>query len=194
MPYPSRIQADRLGRDALAVVEAKGWESWSLRDVATSLGVSVNALYRYVDDRDDLVVAVAEAAALALGSHLAEATGDGEARLIELARRYVTFSVERPHAFSAFVQAKPPLDDPRVAAWFAVLRLVIDEVEVLLPDASAAAAFAYWALIRGRAELARGPTNLGEPTAGLQDAVRALLLGFRQLGTVPSPLSLPEIP
>lgn len=193
MPYPARIDPEKLGQNALEVVEARGWDAWSLRDVARSLGVSVNALYRYVDDREDLVVAVGEAAAQALGARLSEAKGEGEARLIDLAQRYVEFSVERPHAFSAFVHAKPPPDDGRIAAWYAVFREVRGEVEALLPDAMDAAMFAYWALVRGRAELARGPTKVAGPTDGLADAVRALLLGYRQLGTVASPL-LPHLP
>lgn len=187
MPYPSRIDADSLGRNTLKIVETLGWDAWSLRDVARALGVSVNALYRYVDSREDLVVAAGEAAALELQAHLAEAAGEGEARLVELAHRYVLFAVARPHAFSAFVHAKPFEDDPRIAAWRSVLREVRNEVVALLPDASSAAALAYWALIRGRAELARRPTSFAAPTAGLSHAVKALILGFRQMGKVPSP-------
>lgn len=63
MPYPSKIEPKNLSRDALKVVEARGWDSWSPRDVARSLGVSANALYRYVQNREDLVVATGEAAA-----------------------------------------------------------------------------------------------------------------------------------
>ncbi len=188
MPYPARIDPDRLGRNALEVVEARGWDTWSLRDVARSLGVSVNALYRYVDDREDLVVAVGEAAALDLGARLADAEGDGVVRLIDLAHRYIAFSVERPHAFSAFVHAKPPPEDPRVSAWFSVIREVRREMEALLPEAIVASTFAYMALLRGRAEMARGPTKTADPTDGLADAVRALVLGYQQLGPVASPL------
>jgi len=61
---------------------------------------------------------------------------------MDQAARYVRFGVQRPHAFSAYIHAKPPTDDPRVA----------------------------------------------DPTAGLEEAVKALLLGFRHLGVVPSPL------
>jgi AcrR family transcriptional regulator len=187
MPYPAKIESRNLGRDALKVVEARGWDAWSLREVASSLGVSANALYRYVNSREDLVVAVGEAAAAELGAYMGEAAGVGEARLIELAHRFVTFSVERPHAFSAFVHAKPREDDPRIGAWRSVVQQVRSEVATLVPDAASAAAFAYWALIRGRAELARRPTSVGAPTAGLKEAVRALLLGFKQLGRVDSP-------
>ena len=133
------------------------------------------------------MVAAGEAAARDFKAHLAEAVGEGEARLIELAHRFVEFSVQRPHAFSAFVHAKPREDDARIAAWQDVLNEMRDEFATLLPEATSAAAYAYWALIRGRAEFARRPTSLGSPTAGLEEAVRALLIGFRQLGKVASP-------
>jgi AcrR family transcriptional regulator len=187
MPFPSKIKASSLGRDALEVVEARGWDGWSLRNVASHLGVSVNALYRYVNSREDLVVAVGEEAAHELRAYLAKARGKGEARLIAMARRYIQFSISRPHAFSAFVHAKPQEDDPRIVAWRAVVQEVRKEVAVVLPDATSAAAFAYWAFIRGRAELARRQTSVGAPTAGLKEAVRALLLGYKHLGKVKSP-------
>jgi AcrR family transcriptional regulator len=65
MPYPSHIDPAQIGPRALAVVEARGWDQWSLREVAGELGVSPNALYRYVDGRDGLVVAIGAAAAWA---------------------------------------------------------------------------------------------------------------------------------
>jgi AcrR family transcriptional regulator len=187
MPYPSQIDAQNLGCDALKIVEARGWAAWSMRDVASELDVTVNAIYRYVDNREDLVVAVGEAAAHALAAHLGKAKQQGEARLIELAHRYIKFSVNRPHAFAAFVHAKPPSDDPRIAAWFGVLNQVHEVMAALLPEATSAATFTCWAFLRGRAELARGPRQPISPTAGLDDAVRALVAGFRALGTVPSP-------
>ena len=63
VPYPSKIDSERLGSIALVVVEEKGWEGWSLRDVAARLGVAPNALYRHVDDREDLIVEIGAAAA-----------------------------------------------------------------------------------------------------------------------------------
>lgn len=193
MPYPSQIQPEEIGPRALRVVEEKGWQGWSLREVAGALGVTPNALYRYVEDRDDLVVSIGAAAAAELGEELAAARGAGRARLVDLARRYVRFAVDRPHAFSAFAHAKPAPDHPKIEAWFTLWEAVYADFVELVPRSAEAAAFAFWALVHGRAELARGPAMLAGPTAGLEDAVAALLDGFERMGRVPSPLP-PHVP
>lgn len=188
MPYPQRIDAERLGADALAFVEERGWERWSLRELAASLGVSANALYRYVADRDDLSLAIAEAAVRALLVEVRASQGEGLDRLVDMAVRYVTFSEQRPHAFSAFVGAKPAPNHPRFGVWRTLWLEVREVVATVTPEAVDAAGFAYWAVIHGRAELARGPAPLAAPTEGLAVAVRAVMKGFADLGAVPSPL------
>ncbi|MEO0602220.1 MAG: TetR/AcrR family transcriptional regulator, partial [Myxococcota bacterium] len=188
MPYPQRIDVERLGANALAFVEARGWENWSLRELAASLGVSANALYRYVADREELSLAIAEAAARELLTELRTTDGEGVDRLVDMALRYVRFSAERPHAFSAFVQAKPEPDHPRFAVWRTLWLEVRQTVADVTPEAIDAAGFAFWALVHGRAELARGPARLAAPSEGLADAVRALAAGFVAMGEVASPL------
>lgn len=188
VPYPSRIDAEALGRDALAVVEASGWEGWSLRDVARALGVSANALYRHVADRDDLMVAMGEAAAEQLRTAMTPDKSTPGDELVEMARRYVDFAMQRPAAFSAFCQAKPEPDHPRAGAWLRLWLDVCDRIQPVLPNAVDAAAFAFWSLVHGRAELLRGPARHLDPTAGLAVAVTALIEGFAHRGPVPSPL------
>ncbi|MEZ0472881.1 TetR/AcrR family transcriptional regulator [Luteimonas salinilitoris] len=188
MPFPARIDPETLGADALAIVEELGWDAWSLREIAKGLGVSPNALYRHVSDRDSLLVSVGVAAVHELRAALNKSRAKGRDRILDLARRYVRFAIRRPHAFAAFVHAKPEPDDPRAQAWFLLWTEVLEEIRALLPESSAAAAFAFWSLIHGRAELARGPARSAEPTAGLDVAVDALLRGFESLGEVPSPL------
>lgn len=188
MPYPSRINPERLGAETLAVIEARGWEEWSLRDVAKELGVSANALYGHVGSRDELLVTAGEEAARQLAAALRHARGQGIERLVSLARAYVRFAVQRPDAYSAFAYAKPNPDHPRIGAWLRLWTDVRAQFEALLPDATDAAGFAFWALVHGRAELARGPARMASPTAGLDEAVRALVLGFKQMGAVESPL------
>ncbi len=188
MAFPSRINPETLGSDSLAVVESLGWSNWSLREIAKTLRVSPNALYRYVEDREGLVVSIGAAAAQELHAAMRASRYRGRRRLLDYGRRYVTFAVSRPHAFAAFVHAKPSPADPRSESWTRVWSDVLGEVHRLLPRSSAAAAFAFWSLIHGRAELALGPASLAEPTAGLDAAIEALLLGFAQLGDVQSPL------
>jgi AcrR family transcriptional regulator len=188
VPFPARIDPEQLGAQTLAVIEDRSWEAWSLRDVAKELGVSANALYGHVGGRDELLVAAGEAATRELARALRRARGRGVDRLVSMANAYVRFAVRRPHAYGAFAYAKPNPDHPRIGAWLELWAHVRAQVETMLPDAADAAAFAFWALTHGRAELARGPARMAGPTMGLDVAVRALVLGFEQLGTVDSPL------
>lgn len=159
-----------------------------MRELGASLGVSANALYRYVGDRDGLAVAIGAAAAEALGTALTASEGQGLDRLVDIAHRYVQFATERPHAFSAFAKAKPRPDHPRFAVWRAIWVEVRRTFDDVTPHAGDAAGFAFWALVHGRIELARGPAPLAAPTDGLPEAVAALVRGFAAGGAVPSPL------
>jgi AcrR family transcriptional regulator len=188
VPFPARIDPEQLGAQTLAVIESQGWETWSLRDVAKELGVSATALYRHVGSRDELLVAAGEAATRELAKALRRARGEGVERLVSMANAYVRFAVRRPHAYGAFAYSKPAPDHPRIGAWLQLWADVRGQVETMLPAAADAAAFAFWALAHGRAELARGPARMAEPTAGLEEAVRALVLGFAEMGCVASPL------
>lgn len=196
MVYPARLEPDELGVRALEVVETKGWGRWSLRDVARSLGVSANALYRYVDGKSGLEIAIAEAATRELLKALRRINGSNTTRALEFARCYVRFATDRPDAFAAFVHAKPAPDHPKIATWNALWIECLRLFAQLVPDAPEAAGFAFWALVHGRAELARGPAAMAAPTAGLDKAVEALIEGYRSLSPVPSPLPahVPSLP
>ncbi|MEM1031511.1 MAG: helix-turn-helix domain-containing protein [Myxococcota bacterium] len=190
MPFPARIDASALGEQALAVAEARGWDHWTLRDVAQALGVTPNALYRHVGDRAGLVVAMGEAATRAL--HAALAAGppleSDEDMVIRMTLRMADFAKRRPHAYAAFMRAKPAPDDAAALAWLQLWDLVNATVRVAVPASGDAAAFALWALLVGRIELYFGPAAGAPLEAGLEASVRALMAGFRSVGPVMSPL------
>ena len=190
VPYPSQIDAERIGAVGLDVVERAGWDDWSLRDVAKQLDVTPNALYRHVDGRSGLLVEIGSHAA----RHLAESlttpkeSQDPLAAVVAVGERYVDFAVSRPHAYAAFTAAKPDIDNPAVEPWLALWVTVRSIVADAVPDSPDAAAFALWALIHGRVSLASGPARMASATAGLADAIRALLAGFRAGEPVASPV------
>jgi AcrR family transcriptional regulator len=192
MPYPAQIDPQTLGERALEVAEAQGWDTWTLRDVAAALGVTANALYRHVGDRSGLAVAMGEAATEALHAALvtdAERNDEEpDAAVRSLAHRFVAFAAERPHAYAAFMRAKPPPEDPAMAAWMLLWDEVNACVRRAVPDAADAAAFALWALLHGRIELAAGPAYGAAIGAGLDQAVDAMLTGYRSISPVASPL------
>jgi AcrR family transcriptional regulator len=188
MPYPSQVDPEQLPKQGLAFVEKRGWDGWSVREFSASLGVSANALYRYIGDRENFATSIGAVACEQLQVALDAVEAAGADRLVGLARAYVRFAVDRPDAFSAFIHAKPDMDDPRIASWLGLWRCLREAVASVLPNAADAAAFALWGQMHGRAELARGPTRMAVPDAGLESAVLALAEGYRALGTVASPL------
>ncbi len=175
------------------MAEAKGWRHWSLRDVAGELGVTANALYRYVGDKAGLVVAMGEAATRQLHAHCCDSlppvhAADPDERVVLLAGRFVDFAVRYPERYAAFVDAKPDPDDPGIRAWVELWDEVNAIVRQAVPDAGDAAAFALWAFLHGRIGIGTGPAKLAAVDAGMDDAVMALLGGFRARSPVPSPL------
>jgi AcrR family transcriptional regulator len=85
---------------AVAIIERRGADAITLREVASSVGVTHGAAYRHFEDKTALLAAVAEDGYRALVSRLlASATGDRRgprARLEALAEAYVAFAMERP--------------------------------------------------------------------------------------------------
>ncbi|MBP0589578.1 TetR/AcrR family transcriptional regulator [Paraburkholderia sp. LEh10] len=63
-PKDQGLSKERIVEAALALIDAKGYASFSLRDVARELGVYPTAIYWYVPSRDELLV---EVIAVALG-------------------------------------------------------------------------------------------------------------------------------
>ena len=193
VPYPPQIDVEVLGEQALAVAEAKGWDSWSLRDVAASLGGTANALYRHVGDRAGLVVAMGEAATRQLHAYAFEdlprpTARDVDRAVVAYTKRFVEFARSNPDRYAAFVNAKPDIEHPGILAWVELWSAANALVRQAVPDAADAAGFALWAFLHGRIGIANGPAKLAAMDAGLEDAVRALLEGFRARSPVESPL------
>ncbi|MFJ8012628.1 TetR/AcrR family transcriptional regulator C-terminal domain-containing protein [Streptomyces sp. NPDC096339] len=60
MPRPRSLTPARLAAAALAVIDRDGLTGLSMRAVAVELGISTMALYRYVQDREELEALVVE--------------------------------------------------------------------------------------------------------------------------------------
>ncbi|GAA0482497.1 TetR family transcriptional regulator [Paractinoplanes deccanensis] len=60
MPRPRSLHPDRLAEAALAVIDRDGLAGLTMRAVAAELGMSTMALYRYVADRSELELLVAD--------------------------------------------------------------------------------------------------------------------------------------
>ncbi len=193
MAYPAQIESETLGKQALALAEEKGWDNWSLREFAKHIGVTANALYRYVEDREGLTTLMGEAATRELHRYLQRRDKEYELMeadqvLIDISRRYLGFARRRPHAYSAYFNGKPLPGDPAIQAWLEFWSWLHSKVSAAVPGAEDACAFSLWAYIHGRVELERGPAQMDAKDAGLEDAILAILEGFRAQAPLESPL------
>jgi AcrR family transcriptional regulator len=66
MPRPRSISTERLTAAAIEVIDRDGLPALSMRTVATQLGLSTMALYRYVQDRNELELLVVDGVLAAL--------------------------------------------------------------------------------------------------------------------------------
>jgi DNA-binding transcriptional regulator YhcF (GntR family) len=91
---------DRIARAAIAVADAEGLETVSMRRIATDLGVATMSLYRHVSSKDDLMLLMADKA-FAEQPFPARAPADWRATLEFCARRM--WAVCRRHPWVAEV-------------------------------------------------------------------------------------------
>jgi len=152
-------------------------------------GVTPNALYRHVDGKRGLEVAIAVAAVRELRAALKPATPENDPVVCVqvMAAQYLDFAARRPHAYKAFSEGKPLPDDPGAIEW---LHLWVDFRAVVrraTPQAVDAAGFAIWCYLHGRVELAQSAARAAPLDAGVADTIAALLSGYADI-TVDSPL------
>lgn len=100
MSYPKKLSEAAILEAATACVETQGLDALSMRTLATDLGVTPNALYRYFPSKAALALALAEQAGQQLFSELQAAAMDLP---LPLALRATA------HAYLRFAQAHPQL-------------------------------------------------------------------------------------
>jgi len=135
-----------------------------LREVARRAGVSPNAAYRHFADREELLVATAEAGqdelSRAMANRAARVRGGDPAdrsvrRLREIGKAYVLFAVREPGLFATAFAAtvERPSDQPGP---YELLSTALDEMVAcgtLSPDRREGAEVACWSAVHGFALL-----------------------------------------
>ena len=116
-----------------SVLVEHGMDALSLRTLASRLGVTAPALYAHVDDKADLLRAVADAEFALLADRLRAVTGDTSiARVRGQAIEFIDFVGECPSLYRLMFQFRPDI--------------VPQEAVTELPSASAAVAVAMEAV------------------------------------------------
>lgn len=195
MPASDRrpLTRDVVVASARELVAAEGVAGVSLRGLARLLGVTAPALYAYVEDREDLLRAVAQDA---LGQ-LAERFDSIEAeepldRLREQCRCYIDFACENPDLFGVMFLFPPelpgaaPLGIESDAATSLFLRATgaIDAAvaagDIAPLEDPIVAALSMWATVHGTATVLTMGFDFDDRTRArlVEQAVRGVLATF----------------
>jgi AcrR family transcriptional regulator len=145
----------------------QGYERFSLRQVAETIGYSPTTIYLYFKDKDDLLFAVAEEGFERFAAQLASAAASADdpiKRLGAIGQAYIDFGLQNPvHYQLMFMQRadflashRPGEDKPRIDA-FRVLQDAVQyaiDAGALRPGDLEAYSDALWALVHGVVALA----------------------------------------
>jgi AcrR family transcriptional regulator len=101
----------RIGRVATDLYAARGEAGLTIRDIATTLGRSPMGLYRYFEDREDLIAYIRANAFDQVADALEDAFfsgGEAFARARAVGRAYLDFALNNPSAYRLMFDLSPP--------------------------------------------------------------------------------------
>jgi AcrR family transcriptional regulator len=90
----------------------KGYEGFSLRQVAEEIGYSATTIYMHFDDKDDLLVNIIDQAYEKFTErmqHVFEQTQDPLERIYNLGKSYIDFGINNPEAYQLIFMQRPDL-------------------------------------------------------------------------------------
>jgi AcrR family transcriptional regulator len=152
---------------AAALFLEHGYEGLSMRQIAERIGYSATTIYRYYEDKDDLLFAIVHDGFLRFGRQLAKAaqsSDDPRERLAALGRAYIEFGLRNPvyyrmmfmqrsdFLFDSRAERKEPMIDS-----FGVLREAVEQAMqsgVLRPGDPETTGTVIWAVVHGITSLA----------------------------------------
>lgn len=95
---------------ATALFEQRGYEGFSLRQVAEGIGYTATTIYLYFKDKDELLLAVCAEGFAGFGAALQQAansTTDPASRIREIGRAYVNFGLTHPVHYRVMFMQTP---------------------------------------------------------------------------------------
>ncbi|MEE0434338.1 MAG: TetR/AcrR family transcriptional regulator [Peptococcaceae bacterium] len=99
------LTKDGIVQTAVAMIAEKGWETFSLRELAARLAVRPASLYNHVENVDDLYTSVATLVMGELAAQLEAATAgkEGDAAVRALAEAYYRYGKENPELYKTII-------------------------------------------------------------------------------------------
>jgi AcrR family transcriptional regulator len=178
VPYPSKTDRNAILSAAVEELSRGGIRDLSLRNIAASLDIAPNALYRYFSDRAALEAALADECARQLQLALRKAShGCAPLKAIRnMAAAYAQFARDHRHLYEVMMSFHTPDHDgsSRQSLWL----FTVEQVQRLTGERRAReASVALWALLHGAVTLEAAQV-LGEtkPPSGIEFGLEAWLL------------------
>ncbi len=144
-----------------------GYEGLSMRQIAERIGYSATTIYRYYEDKDDLLFAIVREGFLRFGQALAKAAQSSEdprERLDALGHAYISFGLKNPvyyrlmfmQRFDFLFESRAEEQAPMIDS-FGMLRQAVEqamEAGVLRKGDPDTTATVIWAVVHGITSLA----------------------------------------
>lgn len=185
MPYPSQINTERVLNAACDMIEADGADKLSLNRLASHMGVKAPSLYRYYQNKSELLRAVNSNTQTRLFDALAPALdhpGDTTERIVVASRLYRAFAFENPHLYGLLFTNTVDGIAPDAISSVKLITPYQALIGQLCGDADSLAALRGWlALVHGfvMLELAGQLRRGGDLALAFDGAVRAYLRGWQ---------------
>jgi AcrR family transcriptional regulator len=178
MPYPSKTDRQTILSAALKELIHGGIRDLSLRNIAASLDLAPNAIYRYFPDRRALEAALANEAARRLELALRKAADGREpvTAIREMSSAYIKFARDNRHLYEVMMSLHAPGHD--ATSHQSLWAFTLEQVQRIAgPDRAARASVALWAFLHGAVALEAAQV-LGElkPASGIEFGFEAWLM------------------
>jgi AcrR family transcriptional regulator len=178
MPYPSKTDRQTILSAAVKHLARSGIRGLSLRNLAASLDLAPNAVYRYFSSRSALEAALANEAARRLELALRKAAGGREpvTTIREMSSAYMKFARDNRHLYHVMMSFHTPDHDTpsRQSLW----AFTVEQVQRIAgSDRAAQASVALWAFLHGAVTLEAAQVfGENKPASGLEFGLDAWLM------------------
>src|SRR6202163_4894818 len=184
MPYPSKTDRQTILSAAVKELAHGGIRDLSLRNIAASLDLAPNAIYRYFSDRRALEAALANEAARQLELALRKAADgcDPVTAIREMSSAYIKFAKDNRHLYDVMMSLHTPEHD--ATSHQSLWTFTVEQVQRIAgSDRAAQASVALWAFLHGAVALEAAEV-LGEskPASGLEFGLDAWFMADTMRG------------
>jgi AcrR family transcriptional regulator len=178
MPYPSKTDRQTILSAAVKGLAHRGIRDLSLRNLAASLNLAPNAIYRYFSGRSALEDALANEAARQLELALRKAADGCEpvTAIRKMSSAYIKFARDNRHLYEVMMSPHAPEYDATFLQ--SLWTFTVEQVQRIAgSDRAAQASVALWAFLHGAVALEAAQV-LGErkPASGLEFGLNAWLI------------------